>query len=392
MRIAYVSTDWMPIPGPSVLPQGCNWYRLQLPAAYLRANGHETIFAVDLGRKKSGELTAVDLIGRHWDDIDILVFQRWMTSEAFAWITGAREAGQKIINDVDDLFSALTPENTAWFLVHEDLHEDANRDIYAEILAASDLITASTPYLERELKRLRPIRKARTPIKVIRNAIDLGRWHQRHRELSESSEPVYGWVGQVAWRNRDLEPFAKPMHTFLRAHPKIRFHQGGHIEGHPPAAVKLGLMWPNPSSPGDYLSRLGNRLSYQQATTIIDYPRLFEPLDVSLVMLSELPFNRSKSAIKGMESLAAGVPVIAYPTPEYQWLAREVGGVELARPGLVSRRRGLPPRDEWLEALEKLRDPSTRRRMVNEARHGLVETDIANRWVEWESAYLELIA
>lgn len=389
MRIAYVSTDWLPIPGPSVLPQGCNWYRLQLPAAYLRANGHETIFAVDLGRKKSGELTAVDLIGRHWDGIDIVVLQRWMTLEGFEWITGAREAGQKIVNDVDDLFSALTPENAAWFLVHEDLHEDANRDIYAEILAASDLITTSTPYLERELRRLRPIHKAQTPIKVLRNAIDLGRWHQR--ELTETSEPVCGWVGQAAWRNRDLEPFAKPMEAFLRSHPKIRFHQGGHIEGHPPAAVKLSLMRPDPESPGDFCSSLPNRLSFQEATDIISYPVLFKELEVSLVMLSDIPFNRAKSAIKGLESLAAGLPVIAYPTPEYEWLAKEVGGVKLARPGLVSKRRGLP-RDEWLEALEELRDPSTRRRMVNEARHGLVEMDIANRWVEWESAYLELIA
>ena len=39
-----------------------------------------------------------------------------------------------------------------------------------------------------------------------------------------------------------------------------------------------------------------------------EYPRLWDGVGVSLIPLEDVPFNRAKSWLKGLESCAAGVP------------------------------------------------------------------------------------
>lgn len=45
--------------------------------------------------------------------------------------------------------------------------------------------------------------------------------------------------------------------------------------------------------------------------------------DMGVVPLELSPFNEAKSYLKGLEMAAAGLPVIASPTPEYQHMARQ---------------------------------------------------------------------
>ena len=51
-------------------------------------------------------------------------------------------------------------------------------------------------------------------------------------------------------------------------------------------------------------------------TLIHDYPRMFRNIDIGIAPLSDVPFHHAKSAIKGLEYPAAGVPFIASPSPE----------------------------------------------------------------------------
>jgi spore maturation protein CgeB len=54
---------------------------------------------------------------------------------------------------------------------------------------------------------------------------------------------------------------------------------------------------------------------------ILDYPKIFTPIDIGIVPLSSIPFNNAKSFIKGLEYAGSGVPFISSPSPEYEYLA-----------------------------------------------------------------------
>ena len=82
---------------------------------------------------------------------------------------------------------------------------------------------------------------------------------------------------------------------------------------------------------------------------ILDYPKLFPPIDIGIVPLNDLPFNHAKSFIKGLEYAAAGVPFIASNSPEYKYLA-DLGVGRVAS-----------NREEWLYHLEELLNPQMRK-------------------------------
>ncbi len=82
------------------------------------------------------------------------------------------------------------------------------------------------------------------------------------------------------------------------------------------------------------------------------YTDLFTGMCIGLVPLSSASFNEAKSAIKGMEYAASGIPFVASPSPEYRWLQ------ETHDLGLVARKPA-----QWTKHLERLVDPEERARL-----------------------------
>lgn len=368
MRIGLASSDWA-VKAPDVLGRptwgGAGWYRLGLPGSRLRAQGFDVVegtlvWSADAGRfgvrpwPARGEEAVIE-----WD-LDLVVLQRWMFASVAVESHTARRNGQVVVQDVDDHFWALDPANRAYVATSPQTNPVENRDHYLAALKSASAITVSTPYLASCLKGL----GVRTPTFVLPNRVDVAAFAQ---ERPERDRPVVGWVGATPWRSKDLETLRGVLGPFLDRHD-LRAYHGGAIEGMTTDfAEKAGV---NPS-----------RLDVAPMAPIEEYPRLFAYLDVGLVPLRDVIFNRAKSWIKGLEYAAAGVPFVAQDLPEY---ARLHGGSGL---GLLARR----PRD-WISHLTRLLDPEVRAEAAAQGLEAVQAYDIDRGVSEWRDLYLELLA
>lgn len=370
MRIGFACGDWgmraLDDDGTPTLG-GSGWYRMGLPSDFLTRNGHTCVLGTLVRRRSTGEFGVATWDGEHHWGFEIIVMQRWMNEGLADEMHEARaQHGQRFVNDVDDHYEGLDTRNMAWRSSHpkwdaergrfvDERVNDVNRDEYRRVLAASDLLTVSTPYLADRLA------KYGVEIAVLRNAIDLERWlpHEQH------DPPTLGWVGAQPWRSGDLEALRGVLDPELQRRG-WSFHHSGHI-GDTPATEQLGI---DVTAVHCTLSPLAR---------IFEYPQLFEPIDVGIVPLSNVPFNHAKSAIKGMEYAAAGIPFVASAMPEYEWL-RDTHGI-----GLTARR----PAD-WRKRLDQLADLGERRRMAREQRRALEALDWSRRWLDWLDAYAAL--
>ena len=167
---------------------------------------------------------------------------------------------------------------------------------------------------------------------MVRNGIDLLRWKQKKVEFTD--KPIIGWVGATPWRSNDLESVADSVGRFINNND-LPFHHSGHTPSSPLASNQLEI-------------DNNEKITLMPLVPILEYPKLFEPIDIGLVPLSDVPFNHAKSFIKGLEYVAAGVPFVASYSPEYQLLADS--GV-----GRVARNK-----EEWEYHLGELMDPQMR--------------------------------
>ncbi len=97
--------------------------------------------------------------------------------------------------------------------------------------------------------------------------------------------------------------------------------------------------------------------------------------DIGLVPLADSEFNAGKSALKGMEMAACGIPYVAQHHPEYE----AFGAGILARTPT-----------EWLSALERLLDPAERATVAANGLARAAEHDWRARGREWTEVYESL--
>lgn len=357
LRIGFASMDWSllldsnghPTPG------GSGWYRCHLPHRALLDAGVDSVIGRLVADLNTGRLGV-----REWDDTDhfdrdVIVLQRWMLDGLADDIIQARTTGQLVLQDIDDWFFGLATQNRASQFLNSDPR--SNLAHYRRILIASDLVVTSTPYLARRLGSFLP------RCVLSRNRIDLdtaGRWWPT---TPQRDHPILGWVGAVPWRSGDLETL-RGIIAPLVARLGVPFHHSGHIGGdYETAGTILGIP--------------GGSCTSSSMAPIADWPAQFAHFDVGIIPLSDRPFNLAKSAIKGMEYVAAGKPFVAQATPEYSWLASQ--GV-----GRVARR----PRD-WTRHLDELLSMTAGERTAEADRNqaalrsaGLTTATLAETWLE----------
>lgn len=418
MRIGVASLDWaVTAPDAEGRPTwgGSGWYRCGMPAMALQHAGMEVVVGRLVGRDHPSQPLGVatwapggDTAEIVWD-VDVLVMQRAMFADLPEKILRARAAGQVVVNDVDDHYWALHTANRAWTATHPYpalagrvgraerrargmlvSEQAAHVGHYTDVLRASSRVVVSTPWLAGMLhQRL----GGRVEIVVAPNCIDLARWEPwttaDHHAVGR--HPTVGWVGATTHRSSDLEVLAGIIGPFI-ARNGLRFFHGGWTSSGADAAWLAGMVDP------DTLAHLPDRWRADAARRVVvpvdrepmrpigEYPHLFRHCHVGVVPLSSVPFNAAKSAVKGMEMAAAGVPFVASDSPAYRLLARldsdPLWPVRHEPIGRVATRPG-----DWKTHLTALLDPVVRADEAARNREALRAFDVDRednvaRWLE----------
>lgn len=347
VKVAIASADWAPNvfdPRGMAIPGGANYVRLQQWRPYVD-------FATVDGTFMYNPLRGIAVIepGKQTHrDFDVLIMQRLMFKDIKFILRKVMKQDNRpiIINDLDDWYWGLDPSNAAYATCQPNTNPNENIEHYREILALSDVITVSTPFLEEKMKSW-----VKHP-KVVRidNCVSTNNFAVRSYR---NKKPIIGWCGSTAHRSQDLEE----LQNFFDN--SFRFHHTGHV----------------PSSPAfmEALNIEQRRLKTLPPLRPEDYAKRGFPFDIGIVPLSDQPFNDAKSWIKGIEYAAAGVPFIASPRAEYVRLQDTYGIGRIAS-----------TREEWLDHVAQLSDGRLRlaeaRRQREVVASHLDVRNMANAW------------
>lgn len=286
-------------------------------------------------------------------DCAVLFIQRYMDDWLPDAISVARQNGQIVVNDVDDWFWGLHPDNQASRVVKPEVDPRNNIDHYRASLQASTIVTTSTPFLANAISEWG------VNTTVIPNGVTS--WHFRPRN-HRPGKPIVGWCGSTAHRSADLEVVAAALQSMVN---KVTFHHTGEHDHHPSFASKTGL----PTRAVSTLPMLPPS----------EYPFGFV-FDIGIVPLNDIQFNVAKSWIKGIEYAAAGIPFVASHLGEYRRLYNKYG---IGRTASTT--------EEWVEHLTELGDHQVRASEAARARK-IVEDELDTRYMakQWDRLVWDL--
>ncbi len=263
-------------------------------------------------------------------DVDVVILQRLMHDTLPEHMKLAQKQGQIIINDLDDWYWGLDTSNLAFASSHPRNNPHENVNHYKKVLAQSDKITVSTPYLRERLKQM--FGKC-PPIDVLENTVDVARFTV-HEHITET-KPIVGWVGSTNHRSGDLETLAGVVPPLQKLGLISLQHSGAH-----PMAPSFASKW----------GITETSVKVLPATDPEDYPSLLT-MDIGIAPLRDTPFNHAKSDIKILEYSASGIPWIASDLPAYATLQKLWGLGRIAKKNKAK---------EWQKHIKELLDPKVR--------------------------------
>lgn len=349
-------------------------YRLFFPARELRAHGWQVLMPRVVEHDGCDDEIVLD---GGLPDADVYVLHQRGEPEWTEWIRMLQARGKVVVVDTDDLYAQLPSyhparRNLSPFVTGtiRDVEGRAvarakkRRQVTVESLQATypvaDCLTVSTPYLAKAYAR-----KARR-VEVLPNRLDWSMWDSVKPQFEAERDRVrVGWMGVAKWRRGDLAVLRRWLRPWLEEHPNVDFVAAGDPSVHDlldvPHAQRLSFAG---------VSFRSGRL-----------PKITATMDVGLVPLERNPFNEAKSALKGMEYAACGIPCAATPTAEYRRFVDDgVTGVLADGP------------KEWRAALDMLvEDHEARRAMGRAARERARQHTIEEHWHEWDRLYRSLV-
>jgi hypothetical protein len=332
-------------------------YRLRLQAEALNRAGHECVVGSTLlagPQEVIGVLPDRSLMR----DLDMIVVQPGVGFDWTGILGSAHRSHQAVVVDFDDWFWDAPDSVLAWqgdeFL--------AWRESVPRMVVSSDLVTASTPYIASQVAGWEGV----PPVRVVRNALDRDRWGGPERI---DDGPVIGYAGSLYGHEQDVRLLHGWLGPFVERHDLRIVHFGSH-PSLPPFAATAGV------DPARVRERPGQPWDAYAGS----HP--MAGMDIGLVPLVARPFNEAKSALKGMEYAACGVPFVASSSPEYRWYGSGV---------LVGDTFEDQGAERWIAALESLLDPARRVEVAAEQSERVAVEDMAVRWTDWERVYVETV-
>lgn len=161
---------------------GCGWYRCELPAKYLKLQGHNTQCRMSADMNDPFVISA-----------DIIVLQRQTSPKIKEWVLEARKRGQKVIYELDDTIWDIpfgSPARDTWT-------PEAVRNS-EQVMLSCDAITTTTEHMQ--LKLTSKIKSV--PVHVIPNYIEEPTVVRP--EYSENIVTI-GWAGSSSHIMIDFE-------------------------------------------------------------------------------------------------------------------------------------------------------------------------------------------
>ena len=331
---------------------GCGFYRLRAPAEEVRKLGVdvtvETGFNAQALRYDNGMVEVQEI----HTDADLMIFQRPLDNAMTSAIKQAHRQGIATIVEIDDDFSTVHENNVA----HAAMHGQASGHQWVQKAAElADLVTVSTPQLAKYARHGR--------YSVLRNCVPESIFEVSATK-ADAKWPRLGWTGTVQTHPNDLQETKGRLADVLKRND-LPFNVIG--DGKQVSSL-LRLHKETPV--------------YATGWVPLDayYEHIQSFIDIGIVPLEISPFNQAKSALKGLEYAALGIPFVASPTREYTRL--EAYGI-----GKVANSPG-----EWAKHIQRMIDrPAETERIANEARDRIEAEHTysvnAPKWIEaWEKA------
>lgn len=329
---------------------GCGFYRLRAPSAEVARLGIDIAVADGIDVEASHDpSTGVTTIHEVKTDADLIIVQRPLDPTMTSMIKQAKRQGIATIVEIDDDFETVHPDNMAYPYMNQ---KTSNwRSVYAAC-AEADHVTVSTLALSKYAPHGR--------YTVLRNAVPLSIFDTQP-VTTDQPWPRIGWTGTVATHPHDLQVTKGRISRLLKDNG-------------------LGF---NVIGDGDNVQRnlRLDRSTPVHATGWVElsefYHTVASTLDIGIVPLEISPFNQAKSALKGLEYAALGIPFVASPTREYELLALDGVGKIANTPG------------DWDKHIQRMIDrPEETARLGREYRDRIeAEHTYRVRAPEWASAW-----
>ena len=281
-------------------------YRITQPTAVLANQGVDAVI---------GDAKACD-IGIKAAESDLLVVQRPHQHDILKMIDSAHEHGVAVCVDLDDDFDHLDRRHGMFHGITEQIKATTHL-----VCQAADVVTVTTPKLAEIYGYGHSV--------VIPNYVPRSMLDVFASDLKEPEDILVGWTGTVSSHPNDLQQMGNGLRRAIEESPGSRFVHIGNPQGVDKAA---GIR---------HLKSFGS-LPYR------NYLEAYASFDVAVAPLDDTTFNASKSALKGLEAAALGVPFVASPTPDYRRLATDGIGTLAANPSDWRREVGKLLRDESL--------------------------------------------
>lgn len=334
---------------------GCEFYRIKEPARVAAQLGVDIRVAQSIEVNASQNSEGLTTVHEILEDVDVIVMQRPLDNAFTSLIHQAKRQGITTVVEMDDDYETISTANIA----HPEVNGKFNMGPKWLRAAAesADHVTVSTP----ALLKYAPHKRA----SVLRNCVpaslfDMPASYSLHKDI----DPVLGWTGSVGTHPYDLQATGRSIGQILEQN-SLDFYVVG--DG---ASVERNLD-----------IRTG-RVQITGWVDIDEYHKYLTGMTVGIVPLEMSAFNHAKSALKGLEMAALGIPFVATPTQEYARL--EAYGV-----GKTARNPG-----EWRKHLQRWIDrPEERRRDAEQYRDTvqLSMTYEANA-ASWVAAWCEALA
>lgn len=327
---------------------GCEFYRIKQPARVAAKLGVDITVAHSVDVNATQTQDGITTIHEIYTDADVIIMQRPLDNAFTSLIAQAKRQGITTVVEMDDDYETISEANIA----HPEVHKTYALGPHWLRAAAesADHVTVSTP----ALLKYAPHKRAT----VLRNCVPASIFELPGAyDLHDIEKPVIGWTGSVGTHPYDLQVTGKSIGKLVEEND-LDFYcvgDGQNVERN--LDIRTGRFTPT------------------GWVDLSEYYKFILGMTVGIVPLEISPFNHAKSALKGLEMAALGVPFVASNTQEYVRLEAYGVGKTARNPG--EWRKHL---QRWIDRPQELRRDAERYR--NTVQLSMTYEAHAAEWVE----------